>query len=209
MAASLKVVALRGLEKSINEFLRLDPDMIGRVAQLKNKTIAVEFQNLGLVIYFVSGPNGFRLTDSIEGDADTVLTGTPLALLRAGITNDQQNMLFEGDIRISGDTEVGQQFRDLLQSVDIDWEEHVSHLVGDVVAHKLGHFTRELVGWSAETSNSLNQSISEYLLEESMVLPRKDEVNKFLSDVDKIRDDVERIEQRISRLRTDQPGEAE
>ena len=113
---------------------------------------------------------------------------------------DSENALFSGDVEIVGDTEAGQQFNQTLQQLDIDWEEHLSHITGDVIAHQLGRGLRGLLRWGRQVEDSLLQDTAEYLEEEKLLVATKFEVEAFNRDVDVIRNDIERLQARIQRL---------
>ena len=81
-----------------------------------------------------------------------------------------------------------------------DWEEQLSHLVGDAAAHQVGNLVRDTLQWGAKSVDTLGRDLTEYLQEESRQLPQRDEVNKFLAAVDVLRNDVERLDARVKRL---------
>jgi ubiquinone biosynthesis protein UbiJ len=108
--------------------------------------------------------------------------------------------LFKGAVSIEGDIDLGQRFQDILRHMDIDWEERLSYLVGDVAAHKLGNVARSVFAWGRQTALSLQDNMGEYLKFESNSLPARFEIEQFQHDVDTLRDDVERLEARMQRL---------
>src|SRR5205823_7833663 len=70
-----------------------------------------------------------------DAPADATLTGGPLSLLAlAGESADA--VLQRGEVAISGDAELAQQFRELARLLRPDLEEEVSLLLGDVPAHQ-------------------------------------------------------------------------
>ena len=103
-------------------------------------------------------------------------------------------------MEILGDSDTGQQFQDMLSAVDWDWEEQLSQLTGDVVAHQAGRLAREAIQFISNSSRTLQQDISEYLQEEARLLPARIEVGYFLEEVDQLRADVDRLSARVDRL---------
>ena len=131
--------------------------------------------------------------------ADAELAGTPLAL--AAMAGPQgEGPLRAGAVRISGDAETAQKFRDLMRHVQPDAEEELARVVGDVTAHQVGTFARGLLGWGRKAADTLATSMAEYLQEEGRDVPTRIELDEFLRDVDSLRNDVERLEVRIKRL---------
>ena len=103
-------------------------------------------------------------------------------------------------MRIEGDAEIAQAFRDLLEQTRPDLEEELSQIVGDVAARRVANLAREVLAFGRRATDSLATSAAEYLQEEGRDVPARIEVEEFLRDVDQLRDDVERLEARITRL---------
>jgi ubiquinone biosynthesis protein UbiJ len=108
-------------------------------------------------------------------------------------------------LEISGDIELGQRFQRILRTLDIDWEEQASRLVGDVAAHQIGRAARALRAWGRDAVRTLGQDATEYLQEESRVLAKRPQVDGFLRDVDRLRGDVDRLLKRLERLESSTP----
>lgn len=190
------------IEAALNAVLQLDEDTVERIAQLQGKVIAMEFSGLDVALYLIPESKKINVYGRFEGDADTVLSGTPVALMRMGLAKHAGDVLFSGDVTISGDVELGQEFSEILDELDIDWEEHLSHITGDLVAHKVGNLVRDVFSWGRQTADTLGQDVAEYLQEENEALPNRDEVEHFLSQVDVMRTDVDRMEARVQRLQS-------
>ena len=200
MVNHLPTAVTAGIELAINRVLQLDEDILPRLQTLQGKVIAIEVRGLDVSLYLIPEINKLSVYGRFEGEPDTTLRGTPLALMRMGLVKHAGDVLFAGDVEISGDVELGQQFSEILQALDIDWEEHLSHLTGDLLAHKLGNVVRGALSWGQQTMDTLGQDVAEYLQEESETVPNQDEAEGFMSQVDVLRTDVDRMEARVKRL---------
>jgi ubiquinone biosynthesis protein UbiJ len=200
----LPTAVTASIEAALNAVLQLDEDTVARMARLQGKVIAIEFSGLDVALYLIPEAEKLSVYGRFEGDADTTLHGTPLALMRMGITKHAGDVLFSGDVEISGDVELGQEFSEILEALDIDWEEHLSHITGDMVAHKVGDLVRDVMSWGRQTVDTLGQDVAEYLQEEDEMLPTRDEVESYLSQIDVMRTDVDRLEARVQRLQARQ-----
>lgn len=189
------------IETAINQVLALDPDTLERIQSLRGKVIAIELQGMNVSLYLIPGEHGLNVYGHFEGEADTMLRGTPLAMAKMGLASEAGDVLFAGDVEITGNVELGQQFREILDGLDIDWEEHLSRITGDIVAHKLSNLVRGVVRWGKDTAGTLSQDAAEYFQEESRDLPSQQEVENFLKAIDVLRSDVDRLEVRYLRLR--------
>ena len=196
---SVPAIVLAGLEITLNRYLSLDPETLSRLAGMTGKLIAVELRGVGITLYMAPHSGGIQLLREYDGSADAVISGTPLALARVGL-GEERGLLFAGEVEIRGDVTLGQRFESVLRELDIDWEEQLSHLVGDAAAHQVGNLVRDALQWGAKSVDTLGRDLTEYLQEESRQLPQQDEVNKFLAAVDMLRNDVERLDARVKRL---------
>ena len=200
--------ALAILETAINHYIALDPEAAGRLAPLAGYIIAFEFKGFGSRLYFIPGPEGFQIFGDYDAEPDCLLRGTPLALARLGMSGRKEDALFSGQVKIEGNTALAQRFGDCMAGLEIDWEEQLSRLTGDSVAHAVGRRLRAAGRWGQGSLVTLGQDLKEYLQEEGRLLPTRYEIDQFLAAVDRLRDDGERLAARVERLRHRAPSGA-
>lgn len=202
---SLRDLALQGMESSINHLIELDPETPPRLAPLHGRVIGIELRGIGLTVYFVPDQNGqLQLLGRIEGEPDALIEGSPLDLMRASDPQHGSAQLFAGHVSLHGDTHIAQQFSAALGGLHIDWEEQLSRLVGDVAAHQIGRSARQIQKEGQRIGSLWQTNLSEYLTEETRLLPHRYQVEDWLSDVEQTRDDVERLLARIRLLESRQ-----
>ena len=201
-------VTCAALESALNRVLRLDPETRSQLAELQGRVIALELKGVDETLFLVPSRRGVEILASYEGAADCSLRGTPLGL--AAMSRDAENgrQLFSGEVEITGDTELGHRFGSILSRLDVDWEEQLSRLTGDLVAHQVGRGVRSGLHWGKRSVTAAATNLQEYLQEEMRLLPSGYEANEFLAQVDELRDDVERLEARVLRLRQKLTDEA-
>jgi len=187
------------LESALDLYLKQDPGALQRCAEMDGKVIALDVTGLDLSLYFVPGPDGILVAGHYEDEPDTRLRASPLGFARLSL-GPREDALFEGAVDIQGDTDTGEQFQDILSAVDLDWEEQLSRITGDVIAHQTGKLARKVTQFINNSHNTLQQDVSEYLQEEVRLLPARAEVDYFLEEVDQLRADVDRLSARIDRL---------
>lgn len=199
---TVRELGYAGLEAALNGYIALDPVARQRLAALHGRTVGVEVLGLGLTLYFTADEAGtLQVFGRHEGEPDCWLRGAPLDLLSAGDRTAGADRLFSQRVRVEGDSALAQRFGAILAGVDIDWEEHLSRLVGDVAAHEVGRAARAAQEFGARTGRTTERNLREYLQEEARLLPTRYEVKEFLDAVDAVRDDVERLAARVDRLR--------
>jgi len=199
LSAELALAATEILEQSINAALRLDPAGAAALDRFTGKVIAIELQDSPLTVYCLPGAGSLMLLSQYSGEPDTVLRGRPLALLKL-VGGDSRQVMLSGEVKIEGDVELGRQFKQALDRLHIDWEEILSRITGDVVAHKAGLLLREVANWWSNTRERLAANGAEYLQQEVWVLPTRAEVEQFYQQVETLRDDVARLASRLEQL---------
>lgn len=192
--------ALRPAELLINRGIGLSSTAQAMAAALEGKCLDVRLDGTPLALRLSARDGEVRVTGTGEGAAAATLAGSPLAMIRL-LSGDPQALIRQGDVRITGDTDVANQFRDLLHMARPDLEEELSKLVGDPLAHQVGNLARGFADWGARAAGSLSRSVGEYLTEERRTLPTRVEAEAFYRDVDRVANDVERAEARLSRLK--------
>jgi ubiquinone biosynthesis accessory factor UbiJ len=174
-------------------------------AQLDGRTLSLVLEGTPLTLHFRVADGRIAIDSGQPGDADASLSGSPLALLSLAGPG-AEDRLRGSSIRIAGDAEVAQRFRDLLQQAQPDFEEELSRVVGDVAAHRVAGLARDIFDWGRKAAGSLSTSVAEYLQEESRDLPTRVEVEEFLEAVDRLRESADRLEARLARLESSAPS---
>ena len=198
---SMNEAALLGIERVLNRVLALDSRAAADLARFHGCVIGIEVLGLGLLFYLVADAAGrLQVLARTEGEADCLMRGAPLDLVRSALSRHKEDALFAGRLEIQGDTDLAQGFSDVLARLDIDWEEQLSKLTGDVVAHEAGKAVRAAGHWAERTGTIAEQDLREYLQEEARLAPSRFEVTEWQDEVDRLRDDVERLAARVARL---------
>lgn len=201
MAADfLSTAGFRPIELLINRGIGLSSTAQAMAAALDGKALDVRLDGTPMALRLTAQDGQLRVTAPGESLAVATLSGTPLAMLRL-LGGDPQALIREGEVRMTGDTDVANQFRDLLHMARPDLEDELSKLVGDPLAHQFGSMAREFTQWGLRAAESVSRSVGEYLTEERRSLPTRTETEEFYRDVDRVANDVERAEARLALLR--------
>lgn len=192
--------AINILTSAINNYLALDPEAPEKLVAFDGKLICIDIRGPDKKIYLSISGNKITLVNACDAEPDATICGSPAALFKLGVHRDAAPLFFSGEVEIRGDTRLGRQFKSLLAEMEIDWEEHLSRLVGDIAAHRIAGLFDELRKWSKTAANNFADDMGEYLQEESRDVVSKAEMEMFYQQVDRLRDDTERLKARIDRL---------
>lgn len=193
-------LALKPLEIAINRYLLLDPDAIEHLKELQNKIIKIEISDWDIVFYIEIKKETLNLLSDSSRTPDSIIKGKLFDLIRVGYHRGDSRALFKNNIDISGQTEVGEKLRDVLQNVDIDWEEYLSKLTNDVIAHKVSFRFKQVVNFGRQTLLNLTDNVKEYVHHEDPFFPTSKQLDHFYREVSQLRNDVDRLEARVIRL---------
>jgi len=172
--------------------------------RLAGKTLAVHLTSSPssklLSVYFNCGDERISLSSASDAPVSATLSGSPLSYLSMmGAT--PESAMRSGGVRIEGDAEVAQAFRDLLQAARPDVEEEFSRLIGDVAAHRVGNLARGALAFGKRAADTFAQNVSEFLQEETRDVVTRIELDEFSDAVDQLREAADRIEARLGNLR--------
>jgi ubiquinone biosynthesis protein UbiJ len=133
---------------------------------------------------------------SALASADASFTLTPGIALRM-LAHDQHTWQ---QVEVSGDTALTREILYVAQNLRWDFEEDLSRVFGDVAAHRMTSAARELDRWRRDTVDSFARSAAAYWTEERPLIAARENVERFVRDVDQLRDDVARLEKRLGLL---------
>lgn len=198
---NIRDLTLAGLAQALNSYVNMDSDARDRLATLHGRVIAIQLSDLDVTLYTAPQADGdLHILSNIDGTPDCTLRGNALDLWRSGSGTQSARELFAGNVTVTGDTELAQYFGQVLGGLDIDWEEQLSRITGDVVAHQIGRKSRRFAAYLADGTETVRANINEYLTEEARLLPTRIEAENFFGDVDTLRDATERLAARLERL---------
>ncbi len=202
---NLPIPFLSAIETAINTWLKLDGESLEKLKPLEGKIIRFHITGLELNLYFLPSVSGISVLGNYPdtengGVVDATIHGSPMALIRLSTAENSGETLLKSDVEIDGDMRIAEKFSAVLREVDIDWEELLSKLVGDIVAHQAGQFTRGATRWFNETNDAMKMNTAEYISEEAKLSPADAEVKHYMDQVDDVRMGVDRLDARIAAL---------
>jgi ubiquinone biosynthesis protein UbiJ len=187
----------RLLERAVTQARADSPRAVELLAELSGRTLRVQVLGTPFIVRIQSDGQALHLRQGESADATIV--GAPLSLL-ALAGRDPQAVITRGDVRIDGDAQIAQRFRELGMLLRPDLEAGLSQLFGRSGAHVAILGLRAAQTWARATAWTATQNIAEYLAHERGDLVSRAESEHFLRGVDQLREQVDRIEARLNRL---------
>lgn len=195
------------IEIAINKVLPLDPDYKQKMDRLAGRVVALFFTDLEFQIYFIADVEQFTVLSSYEGKPDVKLSGKSWDFFHMGINNHNSgktnlgsNFHFDSNIHFEGDVATGQNFAELFAGLNIDWEEALADVTGDIFAHQATNFARQAGSWLKDVLSNSQDNLSEYMQEEIRITPTKIEIENFFDDINILKDDADKLKEQFKRF---------
>ena len=192
-------LAFTVLEKSINSYLQLDPNVIHSLGQHIGKCLSIEITGAPGPLYVTVISEGIHLSRQAPLDISATIQGSLFTLFQLQ-TNSTQPPIGNSKVTISGDMHFAKSLREILSNINIDWEEYLARWVSDPMAHYACSTIRDAKTHLRKTVHHISEDITEFLQHEKQVTPTQTQADNFFNQVDELRDDVERLAQRVDTL---------
>lgn len=102
--------------------------------------------------------------------------------------------------RIEGSAEFAQALGFVIRNLRWDAEEDLAKLFGDIAAHRIVRTGQDFAAQQRQAAQNFAANLAEYFTEEQPLIAKRNDLDAFSADVDRLRDDVARLEKRIDRL---------
>ncbi|HIM95128.1 MAG TPA: hypothetical protein EYM53_00735 [Gammaproteobacteria bacterium] len=112
------------------------------LSALNGKTMYFALEDLPLDVNFICTNDRIFVTTDISAGADVDIKLKSSVFLALFQGEDLTELLRQDKIIIHGDVKTAQLLVDLLQQIDIDFEEVLSKYTGDIVAHQIGKLAK-------------------------------------------------------------------
>lgn len=198
--ALLQTALLLPLETLVNGMLALDAASHGRLAALEGKTLAVLPTQPQLALY-ISVRNGkLRLASLFEGSATATLSGPARSLLHLLLQEETPASLASFGVELQGSTGFMQELQRLLRDLDLDWEFHLSRVIGDLPVAAVAGSIEKVQTFTGQTLTAVRSNVSEYLSHESGLFPDRSAQDRFAAGLLDLSLQLDRLEARLAHL---------
>lgn len=184
------------LEALLNQAVKMDDAQGVDFAPCDEKVVQLTLTDLKQTLFLIyqleaeQTTNGhFTVQRQLMGQADCHIQTSCWHLIQR-----------DGEFAATGDADLAQAFMTALQQLEIDWEEQLSKVTGDLVAFKVGHAVRETQKVGREAKQKAGDTLREYLQFEIHVLPTQSQINHFGKQVHETSLGVDALEARIQAL---------
>jgi len=199
-ASTLNAAALAALERAINTALGMDSATREQLDALAGKVFCLDCTVPAIRVYVAPDRGEIRLHAHYEGDVNCTVSGAASDFVAFAGAADKPSALVNGNLRISGDSAPLLELQKSLGRLELDWEQRLSLLIGDVAAHQLGRAVRGSARWGRSAQHAFVRHLEEFVHEEARLAPPRLEVEDFLADLRAAAQRTERLEAGMRRV---------
>lgn len=185
------------LETSANQVLVFDPASRKKIANIQ-EVLCIQVTAPKIKFYCCGSEDGIRLMSHCELPVAAQLSGSVADLLSV---LKQPDNLARSDVDFVGSTGVLQKWQDVLQTLDIDWEDAISQILGDIAGPLAASGIRSSAQWTQSQIQEHVRLLGEYITEEQSITPSRTEVTHFFEQVSDLKLDADRLSAKLSQLR--------
>ena len=189
------------IEQIANRIINLDVEAHNKLADFSDKVIHIQIEDLKLDYYFLFPGGSLVVQESCERTVSASIRGKIVAFIGAATSPNSGDAIFTGDLHFTGEMNTARRFQEFAQSLQIDWQEPMSKVIGDVLTHNISQGISAFGNFFGQFMSSINQDIPEYIQHEIQVTPSQSELNNFYGQVDLTRSQADRLQARIQRLK--------
>ena len=175
----------------INHLLQNSENLQTELKQFSGKLCCLKFP-LFQIDLLVTDQGNFQACD--ENLHPEVSLDFPMEAFLKGLPNSPG---FRKKVRVEGNADFAATLSNVFSNLNWDYEEDLSRVFGDILAHRVIGIFQALKAWSESTSAALSSNLGDYLTQEALLLVSAAEVESYAFAVDEQRDALEKLKQRI------------
>ena len=164
---------------------------------LDGKLILIDLQNTSTQIHLMVENGSIYITEEVTSEPNLVLEGSPI-----GFFNYINNLGDDHNIKITGKASLAENFSNLTEKINIDWEGMISEYTNDDVAFYSSKIFEFVSNRKNEIKKSVERNLKEYIKDETDIIPSKQSVNNYVQDVDNVRKKLDLLEAKFQRIKS-------
>lgn len=184
----------------LNLFFTRYPELKERLKELEGKIFQFEIEDLGESLYMtVDDIGGVSIHTYCDSIPHVTMTGKTTAFLSLLFhTSDPDSLFFSRQLNLSGETDTGLRFKNLLDNVELDWERELGSLVGRTAAKALMSMARSTRQTGKRSKEIIETEVENWL--QDYGFPARSQLQGFSQDVTQLQERLEKLEKSVSRL---------
>jgi len=197
-------IAIRPVEDLLNRVLAKDSYLQSRLKTFLGKSLQIAVHPPGTTVTVLFEQDRIRLLSSPAELLDIEITasirGNVSELLPLLIEKPDRRPLSNPAITITGDINFIQDIYASLHNLDIDWEDYLAPMLGNLITNELSQFGKDLQEWTQQVSSNMKRNVDEYLKEEERIFPKKEQLKDFSEELERLKLKIDRVKAKFNVL---------
>jgi ubiquinone biosynthesis protein UbiJ len=187
------------LEFAINHALALNINGAGVLHILEQKTLTILLTELGFPLSFSINDNKILVT-SLTQRSDCTINTSVKTLLELKQEQQITELIKQEKLDVQGDIKVAQQFANIAESLEIDWQSEIAKHIGDIPTYKLSQLGKKIAKRLNFASQQIQADASEWLVHEKRLVVTSSQIDNFSQQVTEISKQTDTVSARVQRL---------
>jgi ubiquinone biosynthesis protein UbiJ len=187
------------VEFAFNQALTISVKGASVLQTLEEKTLTILLSELGFPLSFSVNNNKVLVTGLTERSDCTI--NTSIKTLRE-LKKEQQitELIKQEKLDVQGDIKVAQQFANIAQSLEIDWQSEIAQHIGDIPTYKLSQLSKRWAKKINFATQQIQADASEWLVHEKRLVVTASQLGNFSEQVTELTKQTNTVAERIQRL---------
>lgn len=196
----LPQLAIGGIETAFNTLLTRSPHLAPILRKLSGKVLQIQLTRPDLTFFILFSESRTDWLSVYEGDADCAVQLEATVLPKLADKSKLTKLINNKRLILNGDLQVLQHFNDLLDQLEKDPAEWLSHWIGDVPAQLSTDFAKTIFGKIRHQFEQNSHHLVDNLTTERPVLVHRLQLAHFCDQVAELEQQAVRLEQKFANL---------
>ncbi len=197
-------LALLPLENILNSLIKRDPHIVSQLQSFNSKSIELIGTSPDFTLIVRVEQNSIKMSaidsKTLALKPDATISARTDVLVGSLLQVSNKTALANPAITVSGNAALIQELYFFIDSLDVDWQDYLAPLAGDIVSNELGKFAEAAKSWGSVVGNSAHRNLHDYLSEEVRLVPTRTEVDSFTDRLDQLRLQIDRVQARTEQF---------
>lgn len=196
----LRQFAVGGIETLFNSVLARSSHLSPILRKLAGKILHIQLKNPDLAFFILFSEKRTDWLSTYEGSADCSVSLDATTLPKLADKSKLTELINDKRLVLHGDLQVLQQFSDLLDQLEKDPAEWLSHFIGDVPAQVSTDVAKSIFGKLKSQFEQNSRHLVDNLTTERPVFVHRLEVAHFCDQVEELARQGGELEQKFAKL---------
>lgn len=191
-------------EELLNRVLAKDPHLQSQLVKFGGKSLQINVHPSGIMVTALLEKGRIRLLSTeaelLDIQITASITGNVGQLLPLILEKRNNRPLSNPALAITGDASFIQELHASLSSLDIDWEDYLAPMLGNLITNELSQFGKDLQEWTQQVSSNMKRNVDEYLKEEERIFPKKEQLKDFSEELERLKLKIDRVKAKFNVL---------